>query len=79
MKTATALLGLLQGESLIIHYVPEENAVKITAKFIRPSAEEQGTTRTVSVDQARRAPDEAIGQAIFDCLSELRKAEPRVM
>ena len=49
MKTSRALLGLLQGESLIIHMVPEDKAIKVTAKFIRPNANEQGTTRIVVV------------------------------
>jgi hypothetical protein len=79
MKTARALLGLLQGESLFIHMLPDENAVKITAKFIRPDADEQGTTRTVSMTEADRAPDQLVGQAIEESLAELRKLESRVM
>ena len=42
MKTSRALLGLLQGESLFIHMVPEEKAIKVTAKFIRPNATSRG-------------------------------------
>jgi hypothetical protein len=79
MKIAGTLLGLLQGESLIIHMVPDDNAIKVTAKFIRPNADEQGTTRTVSIKEAQLAPDEVLGRAIEDSLAELRKLEPRVM
>jgi len=79
MKTAHALLGLLQGESLVIHMIPDDNAIKITAKFIRPNASEQGATRAVAIADASSAPDELLGQAIEDTLAELRKLEPRVM
>lgn len=78
MKTSRALLGLVQGESLFIHLLPDQNAIKVTAKFIRPDADEQGTTRTVRVEEAIRAPDEMLGQAIEDALAELRKVEPRL-
>jgi len=79
MKTAQALLGLVQGESLIIHMIPDENAIKVTAKFIRPNADEQGTTRTVAIADASRGPDEMVGRAIEEALAELRKLESRVM
>lgn len=79
MKTAKALLGLLQGETLVIHMVPDDNAIKVTAKFIRPNADEQGATRTISVAEAIRAPDELIGQAIDDSLADLRKLESRAI
>jgi hypothetical protein len=79
MKTARALLGLLQGESLIIHMVPDDNAIKVTAKFTRPNADEQGTTRTVSIKEAQLAPDELVGRAIEEALADLRKLEPRMM
>jgi len=79
MKTAQALLGLLQGESLVIHMIPDDNAIKITAKFIRPNADEQGTTRTVAIADAQRSPDELLGQAVEDTLAELRKVESRVI
>jgi hypothetical protein len=79
MKTSRAVLGLLQGESLFIHLIPDQKAIKVTAKFIRPGADEQGTTRTVSVDEASQAPDELLGQAIEESLAELRKLESRAI
>jgi hypothetical protein len=79
MTIATQLLGLLQGESLFIHLVPEDPAIKVTAKFIRPEAPEQGATRIISLEDARRSPDDVLGRAVEECLAELRKLEARVM
>jgi hypothetical protein len=77
MKTASAVLSLVPGETLVIHAVPENNAIKVTAKFIRPDSPEQGATRIVSISKARQSPDQLIGSAIAESLAELRKAEPR--
>jgi hypothetical protein len=79
MTIATQLLGLLQGESLFIHMVPEEPAIKVTAKFIRPDSPEQGSTRIIALEDARRSPDQVLANAVEDCLAELRKMEARVM
>jgi hypothetical protein len=59
--------------------VPEEPALKVTAKFIRPDSAGQGATRIVPLEEARRSPDQVLAAAVEGCLSELRKMESRVM